>query len=235
MSSNARTDCPPDPVLFALAEGRLEGEGARAALHLGECEECRERAVEYRALGDAVGSLDASDAVRWDALESPFGRAFLAATRHGLARLSWTGEHDAGSFRRHLEESFPERPVVRGGGRLAEARREVEEYFEGRRSSFDFPVDLTVLSDFERQVLGTLWEEVSFGEVIPYAELARRIGRPRAARAVGNALGRNPVAIVIPCHRVIRSDGSLGGYMGGLRFKRHLLALEGREDLLAAG
>lgn len=172
--------------------------------------------------------------IRWETFASPVGPAFLAATGRGLARLSWAGESDAESFRRDLEASFPERPVVRGGDLLDEARRELTEYFGGRRTMFDVPVDLRALTEFERRVLETLRSEVRFGEVVPYAELARRIDRPGAARAVGSALGRNPVAIVVPCHRVVRSDGSLGGYAGGLKFKRHLLTIEGQRDLLAA-
>ena len=110
----------------------------------------------------------------------------------------------------------------------------MEEYFAGTRTVFDQDVDLSVLSDFERSVLQTA-REIPYGEVIPYAELARRIDKPKASRAVGNALGHNPVAIVVPCHRIVRSDGSLGGYTGGVEFKRKLLAIEGRLDLLLAG
>lgn len=90
------------------------------------------------------------------------------------------------------------------------------------------------MTPFQRHVPTGLREEVPFGEVIPYGQLAERIGRAGAARAVGRGLGRNPVAIVVPCHRVVRSDGSLGGYMGGVEFNRRLLALEGREDLATA-
>jgi methylated-DNA-[protein]-cysteine S-methyltransferase len=133
-----------------------------------------------------------------------------------------------------MEERFPGRPVVRDGERLVEAERELREYFAGERSSFDLPVDLSSLSPFDRRVLEVAFRTIRFGEVVPYAELAKRIGKPKAARAVGGALGRNPVAIVVPCHRVVRSDGSLGGYGGGVRYKERLLEIEGRRDLLRA-
>lgn len=230
---SAPDPCPTESVVLAFSEGELGGdEGLAVARHLGVCPDCRERAADFRTLQEAVSCLSPADAVRWHVFESPAGPAYVAATERGLARLSWTRDHDAGSFRRELEDRFPGRPVIRDRESLEEVQRELEEYFSGRRSSFDLPVDLSRVSDFERRVLRTLRTDVAFGEVIPYGELARRIGRPGAARAVGNALGKNPVAIVVPCHRVIRSDGSLGGYTGGLEFKRRLLAIEGREDLV---
>lgn len=177
---------------------------------------------------------ESAAALRWDRFESTFGPVCVAATDRGLARLSAT-HHDTDAFRQHLEKRYPDRPVIHDEAALRHIRRELEEYFTGRRSSFEVPVDLSVRSDFEQRVLGTLRKEVPFGEVIPYGELARRIGRPKAARAVGNALGKNPVPIVVPCHRVIRSDGSLGGYTSGLDYKRRLLSIEGRDDLLRTG
>lgn len=233
---SASTACPTDPVVLSFVEGDLAGDEELAvSRHLGGCPECRDRAVEYRELAGALRTLTPSEAVRWHAFDSPLGPTFAALTDRGLARLSWTHEHDAGSFSRQLEGLFPGRPVIRDAPALRGVQWQLEEYFAGRRSTFDVPVDLSVVSDFEQEVLSTLQAQVRFGEVIPYAELARRMGRPGAARAVGNALGRNPVAIVVPCHRVIRSDGSLGGYTGGIEFKRHLLSIEGREDLLRTG
>ncbi len=95
-------------------------------------------------------------------------------------------------------------------------------------------VDLSTLTEFERSVLAELTEAIKFGQVLPYSELARRIGKPKAARAVGNAVGVNPVPIVVPCHRVVRLDGGLGGYGGGVEYKERLLRIEGRGDLLRA-
>jgi O-6-methylguanine DNA methyltransferase len=119
-----------------------------------------------------------------------------------------------------------ERPGTAAGRRLAErAREEIVEYLHGRRSFFTVPVDLTGVPEFQRRVLEVA-REIPFGEARPYAWVAERIGRPRAVRAVGTALGRNPVPFLVPCHRVWRSDGGLGGYLFGLDVKHRLLALE---------
>jgi methylated-DNA-[protein]-cysteine S-methyltransferase len=112
---------------------------------------------------------------------------------------------------------------------LVEVERELQEYLAGARSEFSASVDLSGSRPFDRRVLEAA-RLIPFGEVIPYAELARRIAMPGAARAVGNALGRNPVAIVVPCHRVVRTDGSLGGYGGGLEYKERLLRLESERE-----
>jgi methylated-DNA-[protein]-cysteine S-methyltransferase len=105
-------------------------------------------------------------------------------------------------------------------------RRELDEYFEGRRTAFDVPVDIKTLPGFQQLVLGEL-ARVPYGEVTTYGGLAARIGKPKAARAVGGALHRNPVPIVLPCHRVIGASGNLVGYGGGLQRKEALLRLEG--------
>lgn len=219
-------------LAYACGELRAEEELA-VAVHLGECEACREEAAEFRVLEGALRDCCAEGLVRWHSFETPFGTMYLALTDRGLARLSWR-QRGAGAFVRWLEERFPGRPVVRDPDALAEAERQLREYFAGKRSRFDLPVDLSTVSDFDRLVLEAA-RRISFGQVVPYAELARRIGRPKAFRAVGNALGRNPVGIVVPCHRVVRSDGSLGGYGGGVQWKERLLAIEGREELPAAG
>jgi len=174
------------------------------------------------------------DVVRWAPFEASGRPVFGAVTERGLARLSWTECHDEESFRSAVEAAFPGRSVARDARALEPVRLQLAEYFEGRRERFDLAVDLSRVTAFQRRVYGKL-RRVPHGEVISYGELARRIGRPRAARAVGNALGKNPVAIVVPCHRVIRSDGTLGGYSGGLPFKRRLLAVEGREGRVRAG
>lgn len=108
---------------------------------------------------------------------------------------------------------------------IEQARTELAEYLAGKRTSFSVPVDLSALLPFQRRVLETAMS-IPFGEVRSYAWVARRLSRPRAARAVGTALARNPVPIIVPCHRVRRSDGGLGGYLFGLPFKDRLLALE---------
>jgi methylated-DNA-[protein]-cysteine S-methyltransferase len=109
-------------------------------------------------------------------------------------------------------------------GPVLDAARQLDEYFARKRSSFDLPLSLSG-TDFQRQVWLTL-AEIPYGETISYAELARWVGRPQAFRAVGQANGANPIPVVLPCHRVIAADGSIGGYGGGLAVKRLLLALE---------
>jgi len=221
-----------DEVL-AFVAGDLEGDAAlELAQHLAGCPACCEQAAEFAAL---LGELRATRdlAIRWHAFRTPFGTMHLAATERGLARLSWL-EPGPGRFERELARRFPGRPVVRDPAALAEAERQLREYFAGRRTRFELPVDLEAVGPFERRVLEAT-REIPYGDVVPYAELARRIGRPGAARAVGTALGHNPVAIVVPCHRVVRSDGSLGGYTGGVEYKRRLLALEGRRERIRAG
>jgi O-6-methylguanine DNA methyltransferase len=114
----------------------------------------------------------------------------------------------------------------------AQARRELAGYLAGRRTFFSVPVDWAALPDFQRRVL-RLAASIPFGEVRPYAWIAAQIGQPRAVRAVGTALGRNPVPLVVPCHRVLRSDGTRGGYRYGLAAKAALLALERTTPVLA--
>jgi O-6-methylguanine DNA methyltransferase len=126
-----------------------------------------------------------------------------------------------------------EKPATAAARRLAErAREELAEYFEGKRAFFSVPVDLSETPDFQRQVLAAA-RRIPFGEVRPYAWVAQRIGHPRAVRAVGTALGRNPVPLIVPCHRVWRSDGGLGGYLFGGELKRRLAELERFTPILA--
>lgn len=172
-------------------------------------------------------------AVRWQRFETRFGETRVAATDRGLARVAWQEEGD-GAFVAELEERFPDAPVVPAPERLREVERQLSEYFRGDRETFDLPVDLDPVSEFDRRVLRAA-SNLDFGQVVTYGELARRIGRPRAARAVGGALGRNPVPVVVPCHRIVRGDGGLGGYGSGIEYKERLLRVEGREDLLRAG
>lgn len=231
--SRASCTVPEERVLAYVANELPEEQALTLAEHLGECEACCAQAAEFAALQAVLPACCADDVIRWHSFSTPFGTMYAAATDRGLVLVSWR-QPGADGFVRELEERFPHHPVVRDREALAEAERQLREYFSGARSSFDLPVDLSMLSPFDRRVLETARATIRFGEVVPYAELARRIARPRAARAVGNALGRNPVAIVVPCHRVVRSDGSLGGYGGGIEYKERLLAIEGRRDLLLA-
>ncbi|MFQ5689459.1 MAG: methylated-DNA--[protein]-cysteine S-methyltransferase [Gemmatimonadota bacterium] len=225
--------CTQDAVLAYVA-GELEERRTEAmALHLGECPPCCRQAAEFQVLLELLPAECRSAVIRWHDFPTPFGRMFLVAGDRGLLRLTWN-QADPDGFAAELERRFTGCPVLRDAEGLADIEAQLGEYFEGRRAQFEISVDLSGLSAFERRVLEGV-RQVPFGQVIPYSELARRIGTPRGARAVGNALGRNPVAIVIPCHRVVRRDGSLGGYTGGLHYKRHLLTIEGSGDLARTG
>lgn len=225
--------------IVAFVAGNLEADPRATAAevevaeHLGECRACCDDAVEFRSLGRILGVACSTGVVRWHRFPTPFGPMYVAATDRGLSRISWQ-QKDGDAFVEELEERFPQRPVVRDPEGLRRAERELREYFAGERKAFDLPVDLDTLTAFQRRVLKAA-SQLGHGEVVPYAELARRVGRPEAYRSVGNALGKNPVAIVVPCHRVIRSDGSMGGYGGGPEYKEYLLRLEGRSDLLRTG
>jgi methylated-DNA-[protein]-cysteine S-methyltransferase len=153
------------------------------------------------------------------------GHIFLGVTAKGLAAVAFGGSEQAFLERMKHKGRYA---VVRDLERIQPTADQIRRYLAGEQTAFDTPVDLSGLTAFQQRVL-TAACEVPRGQVVSYAELARRIGQPRAARAVGQALGRNPVPLVIPCHRVLASDGSMGGYSGrgGVRTKRALLELEG--------
>ena len=155
-------------------------------------------------------------------VEGPFGTVFLAATEKGLCRVSFKRTEE--DFLEELEKRglLPERAPKK----VAREVRELEAYFAGRRKSFKVPVDLRLVTPFQRRVLEAT-ASIPFGEVASYSEIAEQIGQPQARRAVGGALGKNPVAIVVPCHRVVAANGRIGGYTGGLDIKRELMRIEG--------
>lgn len=155
--------------------------------------------------------------------ETPVGPLWLASTERGLMAVKFGGTES--EFLAELPRSSRPRPVRSREG-VARAAEQVREYFRGERTAFDLPIDWTWMSDFQRRVL-TAALSVHRGQVTTYGEIARQIGRPGASRAVGQALGHNPVPIVLPCHRVLASNGSLGGYSGGLAIKIALLKMEG--------
>lgn len=145
-------------------------------------------------------------------LDTPIGPLEVAATDEGLARVSFGG---------------PELPDDGPPAALAEIRRQLDEYFAGRREVFDLPVDWSSTSGFQRLALEELFTGIGFGETISYGQLAARTGHPEASRAVGVAMATNPIPVVLPCHRVLASGGQLGGFGGGLEMKRWLLTHEG--------
>jgi methylated-DNA-[protein]-cysteine S-methyltransferase len=156
--------------------------------------------------------------IRYDVVDSPIGELLVAATDRGLARIH---------FGAHGQE---EQLAARFGVRVLRApiddvRRELDEYFEGKRRDFDLALDLRV-AQFHEDVLQEL-ARVPYGVTTTYGALAAKVGRPRAARAVGTVMNRNPIPIVLPCHRVVGANGSLTGYAGGLDRKLQLLQLEG--------
>ena len=167
-----------------------------------------------------------TSAVYYDRLAStPVGPLWIAVTDKGLAAVAFGGA-EAG-FRGDIARRTGLR-AARSAAHTADARRQLQEYLTGRRTSFTVPVDLRHVTPFQRSVLQAA-TAIPRGQVVTYGQIGQRIGRPRAARAIGQALGSNPIPIVVPCHRVLASDGSLGGYSGpgGIRTKRRLLLLEG--------
>ena len=150
--------------------------------------------------------------------DSPLGRMLLAATGRGLAGVWFEGQKHGPDSRGWPED--PRHPVLR------EAAAQLRAYFAGERDGFELPLDLQAGTAFQQSVWAAL-REIPRGGTASYAQLARRLGRPRAARAIGAAVGRNPVSVVVPCHRVLGTDGSLTGYAGGLDRKTALLKLEG--------
>ena len=196
-----------DAIATALRSGPVDVEGAVA------------RATER---AHAEGLVD----VTYSELDSPLGPLVAAATPRGLVRLAYE------DFNGGLEAVL-DHLALRLSPRILERRttfdplrRELEEYFDGRRRGFDLEIDWALTTGFTRRVLQAT-AAIPFGEVSTYAGVAAAAGSERATRAAGNALGSNPIPIVVPCHRVLRSGGKLGGYTGGLEKKQRLLAIEG--------
>ena len=175
-----------------------------------------------RRFRDAAVALDLVD-VGFDVIDSPIGRLLVAASSHGLAAISFDSDPDD-QLERLAKIAGP--CVLRSPTSVDAARRELDEYFSGQRRIFDLALDLRALPPFTVSVLHEL-ARVPYGETTTYGALAARVGRPRAARAVGTVMHRNRIPIVLPCHRVVGASGDLVGYAGGLGMKRTLLELEG--------
>lgn len=164
--------------------------------------------------------------VAYAVLDTPVGAVLAATTERGLAMLEYVGQGDVGGPLEVLSRRISPR-VLEAPDRLSTVRRQLEAYFSGGRRAFDLPIDWELVGGpFARRVLEAT-ARIPYGETRTYTEVAGAAGNRRASRAAGNALGANPVPIVVPCHRVVRSGGGLGGYTGGLDVKRHLLGLEG--------
>ena len=217
--------------------------------HTDDCNYCANELKRYDQLGaalTAVGKIDVDACVPpplrlpgrdrlWHTrIDSPIGELILAATNEGLREIEFgsnvpesdfvTRQRDRGLDPVRLERIEDAEPAVRQN--LQRAVSQLNEYFGGQRARFDVPLDWGAMAPFQRAVLEAT-ATVPFGQLDTYAGIARRIGKPGATRAVGNALGRNPIPVIVPCHRVIRSDATIGGYTGGLGIKHRLLAIEG--------
>jgi len=198
---------------LATDEGRRELAAHRRAL----------RALRELYGGRVVEHPDTAKTIHYASLSAPIGRVLVAVGDAGIVRVRFRQSEAA--FVAELERQLGVRPV-RSASQTADVVAQLRAYFAGRRRRFDVPVDLSHVTPFVRRVL-TATMEVPAGNLVSYGDIARRIGQPRGSRAVGQALGRNPIPIVIPCHRVVASGGGIGGYGGGLAMKKRLLRLEG--------
>ena len=171
-----------------------------------------ERAQAKRLIDVAVTTMD-----------SPIGTLLLMATPKGLVRIAFESENRDEVLGEVAEQLSPR--ILEAPRRLDPVRRELEKYFEGKLHDFDVPLDWSLTGEFARRVLRRT-ARIPYGSVASYGDVAVGVGTPRGARAVGNALGSNPIPVIVPCHRVVRTGGAIGGYGGGLTRKRFLLALE---------
>lgn len=168
---------------------------------------------------DRAGLLD----VAYRIVDSPFGPLLVAATTVGVARIAFDREdHDA--VLASLADAISPR-ILRSASRTDAIARELDEYFTGRRRTFDVALDLRLVHGFRHAVIDQL-REIDYGHTASYATVARAAGNPKAVRAVGTACAHNPIPVVIPCHRVVRSDGTIGQYLGGVEVKAALLEME---------
>ena len=196
--------------LTALADDTADAADAETTARL-------HRRLEADA--SAEGLVD----VAYRTLDTPVGSLLLAATDAGLVRVAYDVEdHDV--VLTLLAKTVSPR-VLRAPGRLDAVATEIDEYFAGRRRRFDLPLDLRLVPGFRRTVLDHL-QTIDYGSTASYTSIAAAAGSPKAVRAVGTACARNPVPIVVPCHRVLRSDGTIGQYLGGTSVKKQLLAME---------
>ena len=192
-----------------------------------------ERTLRRAASGlpaEAPAVLDRAESeglvdVAYSTVDSPLGPLVVASTTRGLVRVAYGEYRPEDEVLADLAERISPR-VLEAPARLDPVRRELDEYFAGDRRGFDLPIDWSQLAGFTRAVLRET-ARIGFGETSTYAAVAEGAGSARAVRAAGNALGANPMPVVVPCHRVLRTGGALGGYTGGVERKEFLLRLEG--------
>jgi methylated-DNA-[protein]-cysteine S-methyltransferase len=171
--------------------------------------------------------------VAYATFDSPVGRLLLASTPRGLVRLSYLdASDDEDTALEQLAAKLSPR-ILAAPARLDDPRRELEQYFAGKRQRFEVPLDWALTRGFGRRVLEAT-ARVPFGSSTTYQRVAAQAGSPRGYRAAGNALGANPIPIIVPCHRVLHATGGLGGYTGGLERKRLLLGIERGQRQLSA-
>jgi len=204
---NPRT--PTDPVERALRANAEPGD-----------EELRALSARLAERAGEEGLLD----VAYATADTPVGPLLLAATSRGLMRVAFPGEAPDEILAELSREVSPR--MLESPARLDEVRRELDEYFERRRERFDVPLDWRLSHGFRNRALKAL-ARIPYGRTITYSELAARAGNARAQRAAGSACGANPIPIVVPCHRVVRTGGAIGNYGGGPEVKKFLLGLEG--------
>jgi methylated-DNA-[protein]-cysteine S-methyltransferase len=193
------------------------------ALRRADHHEDRAAAAAQALVGraDREGLID----VAYSTVDAPIGTLLVAGTRRGLVKVAFGASIPHDKVLLELAEDVSPR-VLEAPARLDSIRRQLDEYFEGRRTEFDLPLDWRLSHGFGLRVLMQT-ARIPFGDVSTYKRVAAAAGSPRGARAAGNALGSNPIPIVVPCHRVLHSGGGLGGYGGGLDRKEFLLTLEG--------
>lgn len=177
----------------------------------------------HRRLADEAADAGLLD-IAYRTIDTPIGSLLLAATERGLVRVGFDSEGHDRVLERLATDISPR--ILAAPNRLDLVAHELDEYFARRRDTFDVPLDLRLSHGFRQTVLNHL-RDIAYGTTASYAAIAQASGHPRAVRAVGSACATNPVPIVVPCHRVVRSDGSLGQYAGGPAVKAALLALEG--------
>lgn len=206
----------------SFAAGDIAADNAHpllAALHRPDDDTLEQLHARLGAAAEREKLLD----VAYRHIDSPVGSLLLAATETGLVRVAYARE-DYEAVLAVLAERIGPR-ILRAPGRLEDAARQLGEYFAGERTHFELRLDDRLSTGFRRRVLAQL-PEIGYGRTVSYAALAQLAGSPKAVRAVGTACGTNPLPVVVPCHRVVRSDGTAGGYIGGPEAKHVLLTLE---------